>query len=149
MESEIDIGEEYWLYHEKYIVSQHNFECNSCWCNYRVHTVSTPYCVSMLFYHERTQLKYLIEIYLYLRLFAGLCRNIFANLRFPERIEFYGCRSQPKVRQHIDPCSWRFKPPAFHIAFPCIIRCPDLFIFRSIFLFCTDFLHHWWLPKVK
>ena len=57
MESEIDIGEEYWLYHEKYIVSQHNFECNSCWCNYRVHTVSTPYCVSMSFYHERTQLK--------------------------------------------------------------------------------------------
>ena len=30
MESEIDIGEEYWLYHEKYIVSQHNFVCNSC-----------------------------------------------------------------------------------------------------------------------
>ena len=39
--------------------------------------------------------------------------------------------------------------PGFQVVYPCIIRWPNLFPFRSLFSFCIDFLHHWWLLKVK
>ena len=75
--------------------------------------------------------------------------QILAGLRFLQRIEFYGCRPQPSVRQHIDPCSWVFKPPVFQIAFPCITWCPNLFLFLDLFLFCFRLFTPLMTPKGK
>ena len=69
------------------------------------------------------------------------CPSAFADPRLSWRIEFHGCRPRPNLCQHVGPCTWGLiwgavNPPlafslipGFQIAFPCIIRWPNLFIF--------------------
>ena len=90
---------------------------------------------------------------------SGLYPNTFADLRFLSRIEFYD-------RRHIGHCCWQFiwsavSPPCGvqgqclwklcllqrsqvfkWTAFPCIIRRPNRFLFRSPF---ASVRYAWWL----